>query len=103
MTIANELRIAARSLARSPLLAVSIIASLAVSIGAVTSAFAIVDTVLVRALPFREPDQVVWMTSIRAQRNDAPFSLPEFLDYRAELRTMDLAAYGTWSAALATS
>ena len=97
-----DLRIAVRALARTPLLTAAIIASLAISIGAVTTVFSVVNSVLVRALPFRNEAQLVWMSSLRPRRSDAPFTLPEFADYAAQSRTVELAAYTTWNAAMET-
>ena len=102
-SISSSVRIAARSLRRSAGLSLAIIASLAISIGAVTTVFSVVDSVLLRALPFRNADKLVWLSSVRPQRADAPFSLPEFLDYAAEARTLELAAFTSWNASMETS
>ena len=103
MHLLFHLRLAARRLVRTPLVALAIVASLTISIAAVTTAFSIVDAVLVRALPFRNASQLVWVSSVRPQRTDAPFSLPEFIDYSAEAKSIELAAYTSWNAALETS
>ena len=98
-----HLRLAWRRLARTPLVALAIVASLTISIAAVTTAFSIVNAVLVRALPFRNAPALVWMSSVRPQRADAPFSLPEYMDYSAQAKSIDLAAFTSWSGALETS
>jgi predicted permease len=44
---------------------------------------------------------MVWITGVRPGRSDAPFSLPDFLDYRDHASSLDsLSAVGTWSANL---
>ncbi len=98
----NDLRIALRQHARQPGFAVTVILTLAVTIGATTAVFSVVNAVLIRALPFASPDRLFWIASVRADNANAPFSLPEFMDYRAQTRAVPgLAAYANWSASLA--
>jgi predicted permease len=54
-----ELRIAARRLARAPLFALTALATLALCIGANLTIFAVVDAILIRALPFAHADRLV--------------------------------------------
>ena len=93
----------ARALLRAPVFALAIVASLAITIGAVTTVFSVVDAVLLRALPFREPHRLMWISSVRPQRDDAPFSLPEYMDYAERARTVDIAGFTSWNASLATT
>src|SRR5215212_3594568 len=92
-----QLRLSARALRRAPLASAFIVVTLALCIGASTGVFSIVYGVLFRGLPYREPGRLVWLSSVRPGRPDAPFSLPEFMDLRERARTVDLAAYATWS------
>jgi putative ABC transport system permease protein len=63
---------------------------------------AVVNTVLVRALPFASPDRLAWVASVRSDNPAAPFTLPEFMDYQDRTRTLSgLAAYANWNASLA--
>lgn len=98
----NLLRVAIRGHIRQPGFAVPVVGTLALAIGATTAVFAVVNAVLVRALPFASPDQLVWVASVRADNPNAPFTLPEFMDYRSQTRALaGLAAYGNWSASIA--
>jgi putative ABC transport system permease protein len=76
--------------------------TLALTIGATTEVFSVVDAMLVRGLPFARPDQLMWVVSVRADNPSAPFTLPEYLDYRARTRSLSgLAALANWSGSVA--
>jgi predicted permease len=55
----QDLRYAARTLVKNPGFAALTIACLALGIGVNSTIFSVVDTVAIRALPFRDPDQLV--------------------------------------------
>jgi predicted permease len=60
----TDVRYTLRLLARSPAFAVTTILSLALGIGANTAIFSLVDTVLLRALPVRHPEQLVFIETV---------------------------------------
>ena len=101
-TRVNDLRVALRQHLRQRGFALTVVSTLALTIGATTAVFSVVTTVLVRALPFDAPERLMWIASVRPDNPDAPFSLPEFLDYRSRTQTITgLAAYASWNASLA--
>ncbi len=60
-TLMADLRLAARGLRRSPLFATVAILSLALGIGANTAIFTLIDQILLRRLPVKDPDQLVML------------------------------------------
>jgi predicted permease len=90
-----------RTLVKRPAFFATAVLTLALGIGANTALFSVVDAVLLRQLPFRNADRTFWITQVRPQRSDAPFSLPDFLDYRDHTDSLDsVSAVGPWSANL---
>jgi predicted permease len=88
----HDLRYALRTLARSPLFTAVAVLSLALGIGANTSIFSLLDQVLYRSLPVRDPKSLVvlhadehspGMTS--TDNGESSFSFPMYRDLRADL------------------
>jgi len=100
LSIPQELRYAVRSLRRSPLVSCFIVATLAISISAVAAVYSVADVVLIRGLPYDRPEQLVWISSVSPDRPDRPVTLPEFMDYRAQTRTVRIGGYASWSGIL---
>jgi putative ABC transport system permease protein len=74
---------------------------LTLSIGATTAIFSIVHAVLLRQLPFRDPQRlaILWMRV--PGQDQTPFSLSDFLDYRDQNKSFEqIAAVANWSANL---
>src|SRR5262249_42603432 len=64
--------------------------ALALGIGANTAIFSLVNAVLIRSLPFPDPDRLVWVYgNIRNGGSRASVSPPDFLDYRSQNKTFD--------------
>ena len=95
-------RMAIRQHLRHRAFAATVVGTLALAIGATIAVFSVVNAVILRALPFTAPDRLVWVASVRSDNPSAPFTLPEFMDYRTQTRSLSgLAAYANWSASLA--
>ena len=96
----QDLRFALRSLRRSPGFAFMATLTLALGIGVNTAIFSLVDAVLVRELPYRGPDRLVWAWSVRPE-NEGPFNIADFIEYRDRNRTLaSLSAYAETTAIL---
>ncbi len=85
-TFRSDLRFVLRSLARSPLFVTVALLSLALGIGANSAIFSLMDQVLLRSLPVKDPKQLVWMdwdgTFQGRMSNDHSFSYPMYQAFR---------------------
>lgn len=77
----HDLRFGLRMLARSPGFAAIVVLTLGLGIGATTAIFNVVNGVLLRELPFREPDRLVVLHEKMPKRmdRDIPFSPPDYI------------------------
>jgi len=94
------LRQAVRRLRAAPAFSATAMALLAMSIGAAASIGGLFEAVVLRPLPFRDADQLVWIWASRVDRDKAFFSVPEFLDHVAATRGADLVACAQWDTTL---
>jgi predicted permease len=79
----QDLRYVARTLRRSPGFAVTAVALVALGIGATTAAFSVTDFVLIRPLPFSEPDRLVELWETTPGYTGMELSAPNFRDWIA--------------------
>ena len=86
-SLASDLRYGVRSLQRTPLFTGGAIATLALAIGGNAAIFSAVHGVLLRQLPFEEPERLFWIWSDQPGRDRTPFNVPDFADYRERHRT----------------
>ena len=89
-TLLRDIRYGIRSLVKRPGFTMIALIALALGIGANTAIFSLVNAVLLRPLPFAEPDRLVWMWgNIRNGGNRASVSPLDFLDYRQQNSTFE--------------
>lgn len=89
-TLLRDIRYGVRSLLKRPGFTAIALIALALGIGANTAIFSLVNAVLLRPLPFAEPDRLVWVWgNIRSGGNRASVSPPDFLDYRQQNNTFE--------------
>lgn len=83
----QDVRWAARTLRKQAGFTVLALVTLALGIGATTAAFTVLDTVLLRPLPYRDPGQLVLIRERTANRRLLPPSYPNFDDWRTLARS----------------
>jgi putative ABC transport system permease protein len=96
-SIIKDIRYGVRGLLKRPGFTVIALVALALGIGANTAIFSLVNAVVLRPLPYPDPDRLVWVFgNIRSGGNRASVSPPDFLDYRSQNKTFEqFAASGT--------
>ncbi len=86
----EDLRFAARSLAKRPGYALLAIATIAIGIGAATAVFSVVNAVLLKPLAFGEPDRLVAVSSTNLEKGieGSGISSADLLDYQRRLTSL---------------
>jgi putative ABC transport system permease protein len=94
----QDLRYALRQLRNSPGFNGTVIATLALSIGITAAIFSVLYAMLIRPLPYSDPDKLVALQPRSPQGYTQPASYPEYLDWRQMNHSLQhLAAYSAFS------
>ena len=94
--LSQDIRYAIRLLLKRPGFSAIAILGLALGIGANTAIFSVVNAVLLRPLPFKESDKLVWFWEVQPRLDRAPFSPADFLDYQAQNQSFEEVTSFCW-------
>ena len=95
-SIMHDLRFATRSLLKTKGFTVAALLVLALGIGSTTAVFSVVNAVLLRSLPFKNPDRltILWGNAMRQKLERRAASYPDFVDWREQSTSFEgIAAY----------
>jgi putative ABC transport system permease protein len=97
MSFVRDLRVAAHSLIRTPGLAIAVVLTLSLGIGANAAIFTLVRGVLLKPLVNRDEDRLIYIrqSAPGIGNENATFSVPEIQDLRASVKTVS--AFGDFS------
>ncbi|HEY6830840.1 MAG TPA: ABC transporter permease [Gemmatimonadaceae bacterium] len=99
----HDVRFAARSLARRPAFALAVVATLALCIGATSSVFSVVESVLLRGLDYRDLDRLVavWSNNTKESNDRYQVSVGDYFDWRDRAHSFEQLAgfFPIWNAA----
>lgn len=95
-TLLQDLRFGIRTLLKNPGISAVAIIALALGTGANSAIFSVVNAIMLRPLPYGQPERLVmmWGTNSKSGINQDSISVPNLLDYREQSSTLDqIAAY----------
>jgi putative ABC transport system permease protein len=86
----NHLRFTIRQLLKNPGFTAVAVITLALGVGACTATFSLVHAVLLKPLPFSEPERLVWMQNwTHGSFSDQASRMDNFLDWQSRAQTFD--------------
>jgi putative ABC transport system permease protein len=91
----DNVRFSVRSLAANPGFSLAAILALGIGIGLNATMFSVVDGILLKPLPFNEPDRIVQVRERFTKRGGEPIPITpgNFYDYRQQSQTADMVAF----------
>src|SRR6266404_3677369 len=93
-TFFHDMRYGVRMLLKNPGSAVVAIIALALGIGANTAIFSVVNAVLLKSLPYPDPDRLVVIYEFEPKHGTFSVAWPNFADWRAQTPAFEsMAAY----------
>ncbi len=99
---AHDVRFAARSLVRRPAFSIIVVSTLALCIGATSSVFSVVESVLLRGLDYRDLDRLVavWSNNTKETNDRYEVSVGDYFDWRDRAHSFDQLAgfFPIWNA-----
>ncbi|HYM02216.1 MAG TPA: ABC transporter permease, partial [Stellaceae bacterium] len=95
-SLLQDVKYAVRLLIKTPAYTIVAILMLALGIGANTAIFSVVHAVLLKSLPYPDPDRLIILNETSLNEGDLSVSWVDYLDWRQQNRSFsDMAAYNT--------
>ena len=86
-TLLGDIRFAARSFLRAPRFTIPAVLALALGIGATSAIFSVIRGVVLRPLPYSQPDRIVAVFESNARRNRNVIASGNFVEWHARNRS----------------
>jgi putative ABC transport system permease protein len=100
-TLLQDLRYSLRMLLKYPAFTITALIALALGISVNSTVFSVVNAVLLRPLPFNNPDSLVWIWDTQPELKEAPVTPADFIDWRNQNQVFEdmglFAAYSTFN------
>ena len=95
-TLLQDLRYGFRMLRKSPGFTAIAILTLALGIGANTAIFSVINSALLRPLPFKDPGQLVQLWCTESAPGNYPLTGPDYLEWQSQNRTLAVTSLFSW-------
>ena len=98
----HTLRYAVRQLRKSPGFTFVAVLTLALGIGANTAIFSVVNAVLLRPLPYPQPERLVYLNEV-ISGTDTSIALPDYVDWRRDSTSFSTSGSPAWNRAISAA
>jgi putative ABC transport system permease protein len=95
-SLLREIRYSIRMLTKNPGFTAVALITVALGIGANTAIFSVINTILLRPLPFRDPDRIVFVWSLLGE-DQSTVSLPDINDWKSQSQSLEATAAYTYN------
>lgn len=88
-TLLQDLRYGIRFFLRNPAFSAVAIIVLALGIGATSAIFSVINAVLLKPLPFKDAERLIWFHGKQTQLAEAPVSVADYLDWKKQTQVFE--------------